>query len=265
MKIFESFKNLKEQRRKGLIIYITAGYPDITFTEEFAEKLQDVGVDMIELGVPFSDPIADGPVIQEASQKAIENNTNLVSIMDMCLRLKHKLHIPYLLMSYYNPIYTYGLEKFAEDCYSANVSGVIVPDIPLEESEPLGNELKKYGIDLILFISSTTSEKRRKKILKKGSGFIYYIAVAGVTGVRDTLPEDIYEDVLSLHKQSKIPIAVGFGISNQKQIYRLRECADAVIIGSYVMKGIMSGNQDHLLETIKNFHEILKTGSTHDS
>ncbi len=259
MKISESFKNLKKQNKTGLIIYITAGCPDIAFTEEFAEKLQDVGVDMIELGVPFSDPIADGPVIQQASQKALENRTNLESILKLCQRLKQRMNIPYLLMSYYNPVYRYGLEKFAADCSVAGVAGLIVPDVPFEESQPLNDHLKKYDIDLILFISSTTSEKRRKKILKFGSGFIYYIAVHGVTGVRDTLPEYIYEDVSSLRRQSKIPIAVGFGISNQKQLYRLKGCADAVIIGSYVMKEIMSGNYAHLLETLNSFNEVLKS------
>ncbi|HPP66730.1 MAG TPA: tryptophan synthase subunit alpha, partial [bacterium] len=215
MKISECFKHLKEQKRVGLIVYITAGYPDIVFTEKFAEKLQDAGVDMIEIGVPFSDPIADGPVIQQASQKALENHTNMKAIMGLCCRLKQKLHIPYLLMSYYNPIYKYGLKKFADDCNVANVSGVIVPDLPFEESQVLHKELEKYGIDLIVFISVTTSEKRRKKILRHGSGFIYYIAVCGVTGTRDALPGYIYKDLSSLQKQSKIPVAVGFGISTE--------------------------------------------------
>jgi tryptophan synthase alpha chain len=259
MKIKEKFNQLKKEKRTGLIIYVTAGCPDINFTEEFILKLENAGIDFVEIGVPFSDPIADGPVIQQASQKALENKINLKSVFQLCQNLKSKIRIPYLLMTYYNPVYKYGLEKFAHDCSDSGVSGVIVPDLPFEESKPLTGELKKFSIDLVSFISSTTSPERRKKILKHATGFVYYIAVHGVTGARDVLPESTYQDVASLRKESKVPVAVGFGISNKKQIERLKCCADAVIIGSYVMKEIMDGNTESLLETLKEFQQILKS------
>lgn len=259
MTIAERFEYLKKENRPALIIYLTAGFPNLAFTEEFSLRLQDAGIDLIEIGVPFSDPIADGPVIQSASQKALENRVNLHSIFSLCSKLKEKLHIPYLLMSYFNPVFRYGLENFAKHCKENGVSGVIIPDLPFEESYPLRMEFAKYEIDQILFISSTTSSRRRKKILKSAKGFIYYIAVAGVTGIRDVLPDETYQDVTNLRKQSQTPIAVGFGVSNQQQIQRLKTCADGIIIGSYVMKEIMAGNYDNLVENLKDFHNILKS------
>lgn len=260
MNISDRFKCLKKEDRTGLIVYITAGYPDISFTENFAIMLEQAGADFIEIGVPFSDPIADGPIIQQASQEALKNKINLVSIFDMCSRLRIKISIPYLLMSYFNPVFKYGLENFAKDCKECGVSGVLIPDLPFEESLILRSELDKYGIDHILFISSTTSAKRRKKILRYAKGFIYYIAVHGVTGIRDVLPDETYQDVAILRKESKVPVAVGFGISNQQQIGRLKGCVDGIIIGSYVMKEIITGNHEHVLKTIKGFQDILRNG-----
>ncbi|MCM8763977.1 MAG: tryptophan synthase subunit alpha [Candidatus Omnitrophica bacterium] len=258
MNIDQRFNQLKKEKRPGLIVYITAGCPDLEFTEEFATRLQNAGVDFIELGVPFSDPIADGPVIQQASQKALENRVNLESIFSISRKLKIKLSIPYMLMTYFNPVFRYGLRNFARDCCESGVSGVIIPDLPFEESTSLKVELEKYGVDQILFISSTTSMQRREKILKAARGFVYYIAVHGVTGMRDFLPEETYWDVEELRKDSKVPVAVGFGISNTQQVKRLKSCADGIIIGSYVMQEIMAGNHEMLLETLRNFHNILK-------
>lgn len=259
MKIDERFELLKNENRNGLIIYLTAGCPDISFTENFIIQLEQIGVDFIEIGVPFSDPIADGPVIQKASQEALKNKVNLVSIFEMCKRLKKRISIPYLLMSYFNPVFRYGLENFAKDSNECGVSGVIIPDLPFEESLSFRTILDKYNVDQILFISSTTSLRRREMILKAARGFIYYIAVHGVTGIRDVLPDETYQDVANLRKKSKVPVAVGFGISNQQQVKRLKGCADGIIIGSYVMKEIMAGNHGFLLETLKNFLSILKS------
>ncbi|MCM8758282.1 MAG: tryptophan synthase subunit alpha [Candidatus Omnitrophica bacterium] len=259
MKINERFELLKNENRNGLIIYLTAGCPDISFTENFIIQLEQTGVDFIEIGVPFSDPIADGPVIQKASQEALKNKVNLVSIFEMCKRLKRRISIPYLLMSYFNPVFRYGLENFAKDSNECGVSGVIIPDLPFEESLSFRTILDKYNVDQILFISSTTSLRRREMILKAARGFIYYIAVHGVTGIRDVLPDETYQDVANLRKKSKVPVAVGFGISNQQQVKRLKGCADGIIIGSYVMKEIMAGNHEFLLETLKNFLSILKS------
>ncbi|MCM8815727.1 MAG: tryptophan synthase subunit alpha [Candidatus Omnitrophica bacterium] len=258
MTIQQRFDQLMKEKRSGLIAYITAGCPDLAFTQEFALRLQDAGVDFIEIGVPFSDPIADGPVLQQASQKALEGRTNLQSIFKLCGKLEKSLSIPYLLMTYFNPVFRYGLKDFARDCCENGVSGVIVPDLPFEESNDFRLELEKYGVEQILFISSTTSTQRRKKILEAAKGFIYYIAVCGVTGMREFLPEETYQDVANLRKVSKVPVAVGFGISNAEQVRRLKSCADAIIIGSFVMQEIMAGNYEMLLETIKNFRNILR-------
>ena len=258
MNIREQFNHLKNQQRAGLIVYITCGYPDLKFTEDFAIELQEAGVDLIELGVPFSDPIADGPVIQQTSQKALEKRINLHSIFELCSKLKSKLHIPYLLMSYFNPVYRYGLENFAAACAENGVSGVIIPDLPFEESSILKVELEKFGIDQILFISSTTTAERRNKILKAARGFVYYIAVHGVTGIREFLPDEAYKDVKKIREESKTPVAVGFGVSNQEQVKRLKDCADGIIMGSYVMREIMAGNHETLLKTLKSFQSILK-------
>ncbi len=257
MKISEKFKELKEQGKKSLIVYITAGFPDMEFTERFAVELEKTGVDIIEIGVPFSDPIADGQILQYTSHVSLENGTSLRSIFSLCERLKTKISIPYILMGYYNPVYQFGIDRFAEECSRTGVSGIIIADLPFEESRPLKTALKKYGIELIPFLTFTTSEKRKEKILKKASGFIYYISLAGVTGPRENLPERLKSDLKKLKEISCIPVAVGFGISHLSQVREIKEHSDGIIMGSFVMKEIMDNKIDELKNILTSFREEL--------
>ncbi|MCL5674609.1 MAG: tryptophan synthase subunit alpha [Candidatus Omnitrophica bacterium] len=257
MRINDKFNELKKQGKKSLIVYLTAGFPDIMFTENFAVELEKTGVDMIEIGVPFSDPIADGPILQHTNQLSLEKGTNLKSIFSLCERLKARISIPYLLMSYYNPVYQFGIDNFAKECFQTGVSGIIIADLPFEESGPLKDSLKTYGIDLISFLTFTTSERRKEKILKKSSGFIYYISLAGVTGPREQLPERLMDDLKSLKEISHTPVAVGFGISYAAQVKEIKKYADGVIMGSFVMKEIIDNKIEELKKSLISFREEL--------
>jgi tryptophan synthase alpha chain len=257
MKIKDKFIELKKQGKKALIVYLTAGFPDMKFTEDFIVEIEKSGVDIIEIGIPFSDPIADGPILQYTSQISLEHGTNLKDIFSLCERLKTKISIPYILMGYYNPIYQSGLDNFAQNCSLAGVSGVIVADLPLEEEGPLKKSLKNYGIDLVSFLTFTTSERRKEKILKSSSGFIYYISLAGVTGPRETLPDRLKNDLKKIKEDSVTPIAVGFGISNVSQIKEIKDYADGIIIGSFVMKQIIDNKIEELKNILVSFREAL--------
>jgi len=261
VKIQEKFSQLQECGKKALIVYLTAGLPDFDAMRELMKKLEDAGVDIFEIGVPFSDPIADGPILQNAAQIALKKGVTLERIFQFCGQEKENCGVPLLLMSYYNPVLHLGLSHFCLKCAETGVSGVIVPDLPLEESGRLAGLLKQSGIDLIQFISSTTSARRRKKIIQNASGFIYYISVAGVTGPRDTLSPELKHHVLELKKQTRIPVAVGFGISNETQVRQLAEFADGIIIGSYAMQEILEGNFAQLESAIRKFRKILDSNS----
>ncbi len=259
-KIEEKFKNLKKKGEKALIVYLTAGFPNFEKSIEIMEKMENCGVDFLEIGVPFSDPVADGPVIQFSSYKSLENGMNLKKIFKICKRLQNSLNIPYLLMSYYNPVYKFGLNRFVEVCENCGVSGVIIPDLPFEESHSIRRLLKEREIDFINFITPFTPKKRMKKILSESEGFIYLVSVAGTTGPREKLSSGLLSKIMELKKLSDIPVSVGFGISQEKHVETLRKVADGIIIGSFVIKKIIEENFKIMENKLKRFKEILKKG-----
>ncbi len=250
----KKLQKLKDSNKKLFIPYITAGYPSISITEKLVLAIEEAGADAIELGIPFSDPLADGSVIQYSSYKALQTGTTLSGIFEMVKRLREQTKIPILFMSYYNPIYKFGVEKFALTAEANGVNGVIVPDLPPEEAGELIKETKKHNLASVFLFTPTSKEKRIKLITKKSTGFIYYVSLAGVTGERDNLSSSIQQNVESARKFTSKPIAVGFGVSTPEQAREVAMIADGVIVGSAIIKKITENiNEPDLVEKVGKF------------
>ncbi len=234
--ISQVFKTLKKQNRRALIPYITAGDPDLDITAKLILTISQNGGDILELGVPFSDPLADGPTIQTASQRALKSGTTLKGILEMVREIRKKTDIPLVLMSYYNPLRQYGLEALARDASKAGINGFIVPDLTPEEATDWLKVCKEHSLDTIFLIAPTTSLNRARKIAQMSRGFIYYVSVTGVTGARESLPQDIIENLKQLRKITNKPIAVGFGISSPNHVRMLVPYTDGIVVGSAIVK-----------------------------
>ena len=248
------FKELKAANKKAFIAFITAGYPDLSSTERLVLEFDKIGVDIVELGVPFSDPIADGPIIQNASHLALKKGVNLFRILSLVKKLRRKTQIPICLMSYYNPIFCFPANKFIESASRSGVDGIIVPDLPMDEAGDLISISRKFGIKNILFISPTSPKKRVKEVAKKASGFIYYVSLTGVTGSRSVLPSDLKSKILSIKSVTKKPVCVGFGVSSKKQVKEIYSFADGVIVGSAIIKKVSEYIRDkNLIKKVSNF------------
>ncbi len=243
-RINKKFKELKSQRQKALIAFITAGDPSLTKTKELVLGFEKAGIDIVELGIPFSDPMADGPTIQASSQRALDRGTTLTKIIALTERLRKKTQIPITFMMYYNHIFHYGEERFVKKIKKVGVDGLIVPDLPVEEAKSLIKLCQKHDISLIPFISPTTSEARIKKIAKQASGFIYYVSVAGVTGARSSVGDSYVKQIKRTRKYTKTPVCVGFGISTPQQAKKIARNADGVIVGSAIINQIQKHSKN---------------------
>jgi tryptophan synthase alpha chain len=230
------FKKLKN-KRAAFIPFVVAGDPDLKTTEALVLKMAERGADMIELGIPFSDPLADGPTIQAASQRALKNGVNLKEIFRTAERLKG-ISAPLVLMTYFNPVFQYGLKNFAEDCHCHGVNGVIIPDLPPEEAGPWIKEAKPLKLDTIFLLAPTSSTERIKLASRMSTGFLYYVSITGVTGTRGKLPDELEQPIGQIKKYSQKPVAVGFGISTPEQVRETSRIADGVIVGSAIVKMI---------------------------
>lgn len=235
------FKNKHACGKSALILYVTAGYPDLETTEALLPALEKAGADMIELGVPFSDPIADGPVIQKASSDAIAKGTTLKKILSHVQRFRRQSELPIVLFSAFNPLYKFGLKKLVKECARIGVDGLLVPDLPPEEAGEMISLCAEAGLCLVFLAAPTTSPERARLIVEKSTGFIYYISTRGVTGAREALDKSILSHVNSLKKMTKKPVAVGFGISTPEHVALLRGKADGIIVGSALIKEIARG------------------------
>lgn len=237
-RVEKRFKELKSEGRKAFIAYICAGDPDLSTTKRLALELDKAGVDIIELGVPFSDPLADGPTIQRASQRALKKKVNLPKIFSLIKSLRKKTEIPLILMTYYNPIYKYGVKRFVKDGKNSGVDGVIVPDLPPEEATELIVASKRNEFDTIFLAAPTSTGDRIRLIAQKSTGFIYYVSLTGVTGARKKLPAHIREHIREIKRISSKPVCVGFGISNSQQVRDLSSFCDGVIVGSAIINRV---------------------------
>lgn len=252
-RIEQKFTSLKKEKRAGLITYVMAFDPDEKRSFAILESLPEAGADIIELGMPFSDPMADGPVIQAAGVRALKSGAKLKTILAMVKKFRAKNNeTPIVLMGYYNPIYNYGLAKFSKDAKDAGVDGLLIVDLPPEEDEELYSETQKQQLDLIKLVTPTTDEKRLPQIIKKASGFIYYVAVAGVTGTKSASYDSIEKSVKLINKHSNIPVAVGFGVKSPEDVKNIAKHADAVVVGSAIVK-IVEENQNNPAEKVGNF------------
>ncbi len=256
-------KAILSQKAKGevpLIPYITAFDPDVETTKRILLEMAEVEPCCVELGFPFSDPVADGPTIQKAMVRALKNAPTLDEYFQLIAEVKSQgFPSPILLMTYYNILYRYGLKRVVEGALTSGVDGFIVPDLPLEEIAPLKRELKGSGLALILLCAPTTPEDRIKRIAKATSGFLYYVSLTGITGVRERLPEDIGQRLTLVKKLSPQPVAVGFGISKPDHVRLLSPYADALVVGSALVRLVEEDPKSapqaikNLLRTLKNF------------
>lgn len=229
------FQQLRRGGSKAAIAYLTVGFPDLETSLNLARGLARRGADIIELGVPFSDPVADGPTIQAASDRALKGGVSLPKVFDFARRLRKKTDIPLLLMGYLNPFFSLPPERLAKTAKEAGVDGLIVPDLPLEESQLLRDPLAKAGLDLILLLAPTSSPSRIRRAAALGSGFIYYVSRAGVTGARKDLQEGLTKKVGEIRRVCRLPICVGFGVSTPDHVRKINRIADGVIVGSALM------------------------------
>ncbi|MDM8520934.1 tryptophan synthase subunit alpha [Anaerolineales bacterium HSG6] len=233
----ERISNAFTKSRTAFMPYSVLGYPDRATSMEVVKTLADAGADLLELGVPFSDPLADGPTIQAATQKSLENGTTLKDCLDMAQELRQDgVDTPAVLMGYVNPMLAYGLEKLAADCVTAGVDGFIIPDLPPEEAEPLETICTQHGLALIYLLAPTSTPERIKLLVEKSQGFVYLVSLTGVTGARQALPTDLATFVERVRAETDKPLAVGFGIGNGEQARAVGNIADGVIVGSALVK-----------------------------
>lgn len=233
-RIAHKFRELHARNESALIPFIVAGDPDMDTTRRLVLELERRGADLIELGVPFSDPMADGPANQRAIARGLRTGASLAAILAMVSELRKETEIPIILFGYYNPYMHYGCEQLARDAASAGVDGILAVDLPPEESAPLAKPARANGIDLIYLLAPTTPLERNRKIAARASGFLYYVSVTGVTGARTHLPDDLSDHVSAVRQVTDLPIGVGFGISTPEQAARVASFADAVVVGSAI-------------------------------
>ena len=259
MKLGDKFKELKKNKQKAFIAYIPFGYPSINLNRDIFLALQEGGVDVIELGIPFSDPLADGPIIQKATSLALQKGANIKNFFKFLKQLQGSLKIPVVVMSYYNPIFKFGVKEFFKELSQLGVCAVTVVDLPLEESKGYLKQARKFGIDTIFFITPTTPLSRLKKITQQTRGFIYYISVTGITGPRKLNYYQLKSYIKKVKKVSSLPVCVGFGIHNRSQVIEISKFSDGVIVGSEIIKFIDSNyKRKDFLERLKKHLRLLK-------
>lgn len=242
--------------KKSLIVFITGGDPNIETTEELIPSIAEAGADLIEIGIPFSDPIAEGPVIQASSRRALEDGTTTDKLMKIAAKVRRNVQTPLLFMTYLNPIYVYGKDRFLSTCRDSGIDGIIVPDMPFEEKKELSEDCLKFGIDLISMVAPTSHE-RIAMIAKEAKGFLYCVSSLGVTGMRNTINADIEQVVAQAKKFTDVPCAIGFGISNPAQAQSMAKIADGVIVGSAIVK-IIEKYGKNSIEPVKEFVKQMK-------
>lgn len=237
-RIKKTFARLKAEGRRGFIPFITAGDPNLTTTRELIVELAHAGADIIELGIPFSDPVADGPVIQRASERALLNGVGIAETLSVVAEARREVETAIVLFSYFNPLMQFGVERLAEESARGGVDGVLVTDLVPEEAGEFAETLRRHGLDEIFLVAPTSTDARLRMVAERASGFIYAVSRAGVTGARTDSSEDARALVGRVRKFSDLPVAVGFGISTQKQVAEVWDYADAAVVGSAIVSEI---------------------------
>lgn len=235
-RIEEAFKKLKKKGRKAFIPYIMAGDPSLERTKDVVLMFEECGADIVELGVPFTDPLADGPTIQRASERALEAGVTLKKVIGFVKDLRKSTQIPIVLMTYYNPVFKYGEENFVKDVKDAGVDGIIIPDLPPDEAASFIAPSRKAAFDTIFLLAPTSTPDRIKKVAKESRGFIYYVSITGITGSRLLLNGSMETLISEIRKYTNKPIAVGFGVSTPEEASAVSKAADGVIVGSAIVK-----------------------------
>jgi len=241
--------------RKALITYFTVGYPDMDATLEMVQLAADAGSDLVELGIPFSDPLADGSTIQQASHRSLEQGTTPESCLELARRLRKEVKVPLVFMTYFNPVHRYGQEAFCRDCAQAGVDGLIVPDLPPEEGAELEALSHSQGLDLVYLLAPTSTDERIDIVAARSRGFIYLVSLTGVTGSRDSLPAELESFVMRVRRKARQPLCVGFGISTPEQARRVADVADGVIVGSRIMQLL---DEDEPAAGVRGFIQSLR-------
>ena len=239
----------------ALIPYVTVGYPSLEATLKVVPLLADSGADILELGIPFSDPLADGATIQKASFYALKNGVTPQLCLDVARQLRQKVNIPLVFMTYFNPVFSYGLEEFCGACTGSGIDGLIIPDLPPEEGAELEAVTQKQNLDLIYLLAPTSTEKRIRLVAERSRGFVYLVSVTGVTGARDRLPANLEAFVAGVRKVTTQPLCVGFGISTPEQARQVAQVADGVIVGSRIIQLMEVMNS---LKSVGNFIKELR-------
>jgi tryptophan synthase alpha chain len=243
-RIDKKFKEVLGRKGKAFIPYVMAGDPNLERTRELVGMLEECGADIIELGVPFSDPLADGPTIQKAAQRALGEGVTLKKVIEFVGSLRKSTQIPIVLMTYYNLILRYGEERFVRDASGAGVDGIIVPDLPPDEAGGLLSFSKKTGFDVIFLVAPTSTRERIRKVARTSSGFIYYVSITGITGSKLSVDSSIGSHIAKIRQTGRKPVAVGFGISTPQEAAEIARFADGVIVGSAIVKRVQDPDED---------------------
>ncbi|MDB2686020.1 tryptophan synthase subunit alpha [Mariniblastus sp.] len=248
--IDELFTKLKAENKKAFMPFITAGDPDLQTTRELLKTLDTAGCHLVELGIPYSDPIADGPVIQASYTRALNNGSKLESIFAMAKEMSPELSMPMVTMVSYAIVYRLGLDSFLDQAIAAGIAGAIVPDMPVDESAEFAAKCRERDFSLIQLITPTTSKERAIEIAKQTTGFIYYVSITGITGERTELPADLNDNLRWLKTQTDLPICVGFGISSPEQVETLKPVCDGMIVGSAIVRRIAAASEGASTESV---------------
>jgi len=258
-KLDHTFATLRQRGEKALIVYVMAGDPSLQDTEQIVVELEQAGADIIELGVPFSDPIADGPVIQRAAERALRSGTSLRTILPMVARLRARTQIPLVLMAYYNTIHAFGPEQFCHEAALAGVDGLIMPDMPPDEAGPLRGPAAAAGLQLIFLLAPTSTAERRTFVARQSQGFVYYVSLTGITGAKLHNLADVGKNVEKIRKVTRVPVAVGFGVATPEDAAKVAAIADGVIVGSAIVKQIAAyGQKPEMVKHVAGFVRSLK-------
>lgn len=256
-RISATFKNLQKEGKKAFIPYIMAGDPSLEKTKDVVLLFEECGADIIELGVPFSDPLADGPTIQRASERALKNGVTLKKVISLVKDLRQITQIPLVLMTYFNPVFKYGIEYFIRDAKDAGVDGVIIPDLPPDEAKDFIRLSRKAALDTIFLLAPTSTEDRIQKVTKASSGFIYYVSITGITGANLLLDGSMEVLIAKIKRFTSKPIAVGFGVSTPGDASAVARVSDGVIVGSAIVKKLQE-SPDQFKQYLVSLREAIK-------